>query len=68
MKILFKACMIAEASRKPFYANLQILDVFSTCSPQVSSLMYLYHYDALPIAHSNLSNWKSDLSIFNKIL
>lgn len=67
MKILFKACMIAEA-RKPFFANLQILDVFSTYSPQVSSLMYLYHYDALPIAYSNLSNWKSDSSIFNQIL
>ena len=56
MKILFKACMTAEASRKPFFANLQILDLFSTCSPQVSSLMYLYHYDALPIAHSKYTN------------
>ena len=68
MKILFKACMIAEASRKPLFANLKILDLFSIYSLQVSSFMYLYHQDALPIAHSNLSNWKSDLSIFNKIL
>ena len=50
MKILFKACMIAEASRKPFFANLKIRDVFSIYSMQVSSFMYLYHHDALPIA------------------
>ena len=68
MKILFKACMIAEASRKPLFANLKILDLFSIYSLQVSSFMYLYHQDALPIPYSNLSNWKSDLSIFNKIL
>ena len=68
MKILFKACMIAEASRKSLFANLKILDLFSIYSLQVSSFMYLYHQDALPIAYSNLSNWKSDLSIFNKIL
>ena len=29
MKILFKGCVIAEASRKPLFANLKILDVFS---------------------------------------
>ena len=32
MKILFKACMIAEASRKPLFANLKILDLFSIYS------------------------------------
>ena len=69
MKILFKTRMIAEASSKPLLANLKILDVFSIYSLQVSSFIYLYHHDTLPIAwYSNLSNWKSDSSIFNKIL
>ena len=39
----------AKASSKPLFANLKILDVFSIYSVQVSSFMYLYHNDALPI-------------------
>ena len=54
MKILFKGCVIAEASRKPLFANLKILDVFSIYSLQVSSFMYLYHNDALPIAFTQI--------------
>ena len=38
-----------KASSRPLFANLKILDVFSICSVQVSSFMYLYHNDALPI-------------------
>ena len=38
-----------KASSRPLFANLKILDVFSTCSVQVSSFMYIYHNDALPI-------------------
>ena len=40
----------AKASSKPLFANLQILDVFSIYSLQVSSFMYLYHNGALPIS------------------
>ena len=39
-----------KASSKPLFANLKILDVFSIYSLQVSSFMYLYHNDALPIS------------------
>ena len=39
-----------KASSKPLSANLKILDVFSIYSLQVSSFMYLYHNDALPIS------------------
>ena len=39
----------AKASSGPLFANLKILDVFSICSVQVNSFMYLYHNDALPI-------------------
>ena len=39
----------AKASSRPLFANLKILDVFSIYSVQVSSFMYLYHNDALPI-------------------
>ena len=53
-KILFQACMIAEASRKPLFANLKILDVLSIYLLQVSSFMHLYHHDALPIAFTQI--------------
>ena len=53
-KILLQACMITEASRKPLFANLKILDVFSIYSLQVSSFMYLYHHDTLPIAFTQI--------------
>ena len=39
-----------KASSKPLFANLKILDVFSIYSFQVSSFMYLYHNNALPIS------------------
>ena len=39
----------AKASSKPLFANLKILDVFSIYAVQVSSFMYIYHNDALPI-------------------
>ena len=39
-----------KASSKPLFPNLKILDVFSIYSLQVSSFMYLFHHDALPIA------------------
>ena len=38
-----------NASSKPLFANLKILDVFSIYSLQVSS-MYLYHNGALPLS------------------
>ena len=44
----------AKASSKPLFANLQILDVFSIYSLQVSSFMYLYHNDALPISFTQI--------------
>ena len=37
-----------KASSKPLFANLQILDVFSIYSLQVSSFIYLYHHHAFP--------------------
>ena len=43
-----------KASSKPLFANLKILDVFSIYSLQVSSFMYLYHHDALPIAFTQI--------------
>ena len=43
----------AKASSKPLFANLQILDVFSIYSVQVSSFMYLHH-DALPISFTQI--------------
>ena len=43
-----------KASNKPLFANLKILDVFSIYSLQVSSFMYLYHHDALPIAFTQI--------------
>ena len=39
-----------KASSKPLFSNLKILDVFSIYSLQVSSFMYLYHNDVLPIS------------------
>ena len=39
-----------KASSKPLFANLKILDVFSIYSFQLSSFMYLYQNDALPIS------------------
>ena len=44
----------ALASSKRLFANLQILDVFSIYSLQVSSFMYLYHNDALPISFTQI--------------
>ena len=41
-------------SSKPLFANLKILDVFSIYSLQVSSFMYLYHNDALPISFTQI--------------
>ena len=68
MQVISKADY--KASSKPLFANLKILHVFSIHSLQVSSFMYLYQNDALPPDwfYSDLSNWKSDSSIFNKIL
>ena len=43
-----------KASSKPLFANLKILDVLSIYSLQVSSFMYLYHNDALPIAFTQI--------------
>ena len=43
-----------KASSKTLFANLKILDVFSIYSLQVSSFMYLYHNDALPIAFNQI--------------
>ena len=43
-----------KASSKPLFANLKILDVFSTYSLQVSSFMYLYHNNALPISFTQI--------------
>ena len=44
-----------RASSKPLFANLKNLDVFSIYSLQVSSFMYLYHNDALPISFTQIS-------------
>ena len=43
-----------KASSKPLFANLKITDVFSIYSLQVSSFIYLYHNDALPIAFTQI--------------
>ena len=43
-----------KASSKPLFANLKILDVFSICSFQASSFMYLYHNDTLPISLTHI--------------
>ena len=43
-----------KASSKPLFANLKILDVYSLYSLQVSSFMYLYHNDALPISFTQI--------------
>ena len=43
-----------KASSKPLFANLKILDVFSIYSLHVSSFMYLYHNDALPISFTQI--------------
>ena len=43
-----------KASCKPLFANLKILDDFSIYSLQVSSFMYLYHNDALPISFTQI--------------
>ena len=43
-----------KASSKPLFANLKILDVLSIYSLQVSSFMYPYHNDALPIAFTQI--------------
>ena len=43
-----------KASSKLLFANLKILDVFSIYSLQVSSLMYLYHHEALPISFTQI--------------
>ena len=43
-----------KASSQALFANLKILDVFSTYSLQVSSFMYLYHNDALPISFTQI--------------
>ena len=37
-----------------FFSNWKILDVFSIYSFQVSSFMYLYHNDALPISFTRI--------------
>ena len=43
-----------KALSKPLFPNLKILDVFSIYSLQVSSFMYLFHHDALPIAFTQI--------------
>ena len=43
-----------KASSKPLFANLTIFDVYSLYSLQVSSFMYLYHNDALPISFAQI--------------
>ena len=43
-----------KASSKPLFTNLKIPDVFSIYSLQVSSLMYLYHHEALPISFTQI--------------
>ena len=43
-----------KASSKPLFANLKILDVFSIYLLQVSSFMYLYHNDTLPIVFNQI--------------
>ena len=43
-----------NASSKPLFANLKILDVSSIYSLQVSSFMYLYHNGALPLSFTQI--------------
>ena len=43
-----------KPSTKPIFANLKILDVFNIYSLQVSSFMYLYPNDALPISFTQI--------------
>ena len=43
-----------KASNKPLFANLKILDVFSIYSFEVSSFVYLYYNDALPISFTQI--------------
>ena len=43
-----------KASSRPLVANLKILDVFSIYSVEVSSSMYLYHNDVLPISFTQI--------------
>ena len=43
-----------NASSKPLFANLKLLDVFSIYSLQVSSFMYLYHNGALPLSFAQM--------------
>jgi len=50
-----------KASSKPLFANLKILDVFSIYSLQVSSFMYLYHNDALPIAFNQIFQTRNQI-------
>ena len=57
-----------KASTKPLFANLKILDIFSIFSFQVSSFMYLYHNDALPISFTQIFQTEPNSPIFNKIL
>ena len=53
-KILFKARMIAEASRKPLFANLKILDVFSTYIIMMLYLLLLLKSFKLEIRFINI--------------
>ena len=50
-----------KASSKPLFANLTILDVFSIYSFQVSSFMYLYHNNALPISFTQTFQTRSQI-------
>ena len=43
-----------KASSNPLFANLKILDIFSIYLLQVSSFMYLYHNDTLPIVFNQI--------------
>ena len=53
VQAISKADYKAQSS-KLLFANLKILDVFSIYSFQVSSFMYLYHNDALPISFTQI--------------
>ena len=58
-----------KASSKPLFANLKILDVFIIYSLQLSSFMYLYQNDALPIAFTQICQPGNQIhQYFNKIL
>ena len=62
-KIAVRAISKADykASTKPFLANLKILDVFSIYSLQVSSFLYLYHNDALPISFTQIFQTRNQI-------